>query len=835
MLYNDAEGKNFQKVYKRVGIRRDRNFSDLSNPTAGLENLLDTLVDVSGTQFLSTDLAAIKNIFARGLTNSAYLKIAGSAVKFTTQSGVTASFNPRITYQNRLDKIKIFSGEPRLNGGDGLTAKYYQNDQITFNDHSDFQYNVDPNTTAANVFKDETSEGEIEDDKFWEAGNFYYTGNVHPQSAKVNTGVKWEGYFIPTITGKVNFHTQSTGYFTVDFNKEGYEEDNDKNQTSASISAVGAGNTYTEHVRIGLSTSISGISSTGSNELTVSGASEIERMNTIGIGMTVVLGGKIAPGTKIDSFSKISGIITLEPPAGTDSAVTAPISNQSMTFTRDLGTNISHSFTTQVLIAYQKYRIRYRYFNHKNFDSKDVERSINMDYNQANQSTATHLRYTTLYPLDYDFSDSAKGAFNTYFDNSVRFGGTNIFQILSTDPIGLGSRSDSSKYAKLKSTNKLDITYKVKQVLGGDTASKTTGIIRRELTCDTVNGSSVIPMSLTTDIEIGNYVFGTGIPANARVIDYTINQFIIIDQPATVSGSNTLTFINHRGFVKRVIVNANASGKTIFASTSTPLLASSPSEQTTHTDVQKDMVVIGSGINAVRIVDVNGPSGSDGGNVFLADNISASQNDAIYIYQSRGLKDNSLITFCDKIATSPTVQCLIATSAVTSGNVIPVTTPATVGGIQSFGAITEGNATNWNVQGFNFKKDPTTGQDITTITSIDTTADTITLSHNIEKPIVSGTQFTATTNSDDRQLCCPPTDTSPPFTATEEGLNTTVDGSGNPERPNLRFENGNLVFDQLIIQNNGSNAQDADYTSGAVNRKIDIKTPSGTFKILATT
>ena len=119
------------------------------------------------------------------------------------------------------------------------------------------------------------------------------------------------------------------------------------------------------------------------------------------------------------------------------------------------------------------------------------------------------------------------------------------------------------------------------------------------------------------------------------------------------------------------------------------------------------------------------------------------------------------------------------------------------------------------------------------VSSINTGANTITLSQNIDKPIVSGTQFTATTNSDDRQLCCPPTDTSPPFLATEEGLNTTVDGSGNPERPNLRFENGNLVFDQLTIQNNGSNIQDADYSSSAVNRKIDIKTPSGTFKIFA--
>ena len=813
MLYNDAEGKNFQKVYKRIGIRRDRNFSDLSNPTAGLENLLDTLVDVSGTQFLSTDLAAIKNIFARGLTNSAYLNIAGSAVKFTTQNGVTASFNPRITYQNRLDKIQIFSGIPRLNGGDGLTAKYYQNDQITFDTHADFNYNVDPNTTAANVFKDETSEGEIEDDNFWEAGNFDYRENVHPQSAKVNTGVKWEGYFIPTITGTVDFHTQSTGYFTVDFNKEGYAEDNNKNQTSESISAVGLGNTYTEHVRIGLSTSISGISSTGENQITVSGAANLEKMNTIGIGMTVVHSNIVA-GTVISSdngFSKISGIINLEPPAGTASAITAPISNQSMTFTRDLGTTVSHSFTTPVLIAFEKYRIRYRYFHHKNFDSRNIERSINMDYNQANQQTSTHVRYNTLFPLDYDFSDSAKGGFNIYFDNSVRFGGTNVF----SSPIGLGSRSDSSKYVKLKSTNKLDITYKVKQVLGSDTASKTTGITRRQTTCGIISGSSVLTLPLTTDIEIGNYVFGTGIPTNARVIRITINQFVIIDKVATATASNTLTFINHRGFVKRVIVNANVSGSnTIIANSSTPLLASSPSEETTHTDVQKDMVVIGpNNINAVQITGVTGPSG-DGGSLTLADNVSASQNDAIYIYQSRGLKDNSLITFCDKLATSPSVQCLIATSAVASGKVIPV---------QTFGAITEGNATNWNIQGFNFASG-------TTITSINTGAGTVTLSQNIDKPIVSGTQFTATTNSDDRQLCCPPTDTSPPFTATEEGLNTNIG-----ERPNLRFENGNLVFDQLTIQNNGSNIQDADYTSGSVNRKIDIQTPSGTFKILATT
>ena len=827
----NSAGKSIQKIYKRIGIRRDRNFSDLSDPTRGLENLLDTLVDDSSFNFLSTDLGAIKNIFARGLTNDNYLRIAGSAVKFTTPDGVTSEFNPRITYQNRLDKIQVFSGVPRLNGGDGLTAKYYQNDQINFNEHSDFKYNVDPNPTSSTninsssypeVFIDTTNEGLIEDDRFWEAGNFSYTENVHPQSAKVNTGVKWEGYFIPTITGKVTFNTSSTSYFTVDFEEVGYKEDSN----GTNISGIG---TYKEHVRIGLSTSIAGISSVGSNEIVVdpTQSTQLEKMNTIGVGM-VVSHPNIEVGTKISDeggFNKETGVITLQPPSGSPDAVIAPISNVSMTFSRELGDLISHSFDTQVLIAYQKYRIRYRYFNHKNFEAKNIERNIDMNYRQSNMTVSDHLRFNNLFDLNYDFSDSAKGDFNRYSDNSVLFGGTNIY----SSPVGLGNTTDNSKYIKVKSRNKVDVTYKVKQVLGSDTGSKITGITRRSTLCTLESGSPVVSLDLTTDIEIGNYVFGDGIPDKARVIDLTINQFVIIDKEATVSGSKTIDFINHRGFVKKVTV-VSVNNKQITVNANTPLLDSPSNRETTFTDVRKDMVGIGTNIDAVQITDVTAPSGPNGGILTLASNVSASPTDAIYIYQSRGLKDNSLLTFCgkfsDTISTFEKVQCLIATGPVLSGDEIPVET-TTDGTIISAGNINTNNIGNgnWNIQGFNFASG-------TEIQSISTNK--IILNKPITKPIVSGTQFTATTLGDDRELCCPPTDTSPPFIATEEGLNTTLDSSGNPERPNLRFESGNLVFDQLTIQNDGQNIVDQDYSSGPVNRKISIKTPSSTqpFKIL---
>ena len=109
----------------------------------------------------------------------------------------------------------------------------------------------------------------------------------------------------------------------------------------------------------------------------------------------------------------------------------------------------------------------------------------------------------------------------------------------------------------------------------------------------------------------------------------------------------------------------------------------------------------------------------------------------------------------------------------------------------------------------------------------------ITLDGVTTRPLPTGARFTAVSNETgisyqdgDFQLCCPPTDTSPPFDAAEEGLNTTS------TYPDFKLVGGNLIFDSLIIQDTNSNASDAN-PSDTVNRKIDIKTPSGTFKILA--
>ena len=118
------------------------------------------------------------------------------------------------------------------------------------------------------------------------------------------------------------------------------------------------------------------------------------------------------------------------------------------------------------------------------------------------------------------------------------------------------------------------------------------------------------------------------------------------------------------------------------------------------------------------------------------------------------------------------------------------------------------------------------GTAVTGVVEVGTASTTITIASGIKAPLPDGARFTATTESTDRTLCCPPTDTSPPFDAAEEGLNTTS------TYPDFKLVGGNLIFDSLIIQDTNSNASDAN-PSDAVNRKINIKTPSGTFKILA--
>jgi len=750
-----------RKIFKRVGVRRDRNLSDLSSTKEGLNNLLDSLIDETGNTFISEDLEHVRNIYAEGLTSEQYQKVAGSRTQFTQSNGSNSDFLPAITYQNQLDRFENFSGTPRLKGGNGLTAKYYNNDNI--------------NISQAGIFTGTA----FQQDNFWEAGNFTWTGKITPMSDNSNGGIEWEGYFIPTITSKPRFTYSTTGSFTFEFQTEGAD-------------------TYTEHMRVGtVPVSVGGNVSFGGtfttaasgagNNITLTTASK--RVN-VAVGQTVTGPGNIVSGSTVYSVSQDGNTVTLihpdvigEPDAGTP-AVTGSYSNTSTTFYSDTGVSTRKTHETYVLEAFKKYKIRMRYFiprwrssasTWQEIDSDALERKADFNIVLNLGQESSDLRYNQLYSSDYDFSEAAKGIFPIFVDNSILFGGTTTS--------ALGSSTNSAEYVKVKSTKKVDIKYIPPTSLSAITKASHSGL--------TVSGTPVIvlPNESSTGVEVGNYVFGTGIPDGTRVKKIVINQYVLIDANSTSSGTNTMTYIDHRGFVKRTT-----------GSTSGTVLTMSGSNNTTG--LKSGMIMICNGSTKYTGITTTGST--------TQVNLSESQGHgtrALYFYEGKGLRNDSLLQFCQ-----PTIaRCLSLVGNVSSGsNVLTVS------------SIPPEASNGWEIKGFQFDSG-------TTITLNSPSTNQITLSKATINDLLSGESMSiAPTANGDRTLCCPPVDTSPPFTPTEEGLETSTNF------PNLKINGGNVRFDEINVTSTGINI--VNYTDGDTSNKyIPINTPSGDFKLLATT
>jgi hypothetical protein len=716
------------RSYKRIGIRRDNNLKDLEDPKLALNNLLDTLVDGPSSTFISEDLDAIRNIFAYNLSSGGYRNIIGSRAQFTDNNGVNVDFLPRITYQNQLDKIKVFSGVPRIAGGKGLTAKYYNFNQV-------FE-----NTTA--VF----SGAPFKIDNFWEAGNFDYAGKITPEAINANGGVEWSGYFIPTASGQHTFYVGTTALMTFEFETEGY------------TSGIG---TYTEHSRIGLSSTFVGSGGVG-NVITLATPADT---NFIGIGQSVS-NANIVVGTVVDSYDRNSGVINLTPPTGSANAITSTITSGNIVFSKAIGQDTSIFHTTYALEAQRKYHIRARYYIPQSIDAIGVVRNINFDILYPGSASYSDLRYTYLYASDYDFSESAKGQFNIFSDNSILSGGGT-----------LGSSVTSTGYVKVKSTKKIDIKYAPKTSLVAITKATVSGT--------TTNGTKVISISNTSNIEIGNFIFGTGIPENTIVDDIVVNTFIITNNPSTVSGSATLTFIDHRGFIKRGV--GDISGTTLTLSSGNT------------TDLKSKMVVIGDTVTQYTGITTTGSVSQ----VTVSPSQTVGAGTTLYFYQSRGLIDEGLAAFCVPAVT----RCMFTSSPTVSG--------ATVLNIID----TTGVANDMRVLGAQFASG-------TTVSSFTSTS--ITISTGTIAGIASGGNFTVTSTpaeEGDRSLCCPPTDTSPPFSPTEKGLETSVGF------PNLKINAGNIKFDSLTATVSGGNITNI-ASNDVSTKRIPIQTASGQFNIL---
>ena len=256
------------KLFNRIGLRRDFNLGDLVNQDSALNNILRTDSMSDGESFTVEDIAPIKNIYVTDITADTFLTLDGIMVEFTQilideDTGLAAvdnadnpvPYRPFVKIKNRLDTAYFTTGEPFFFGGDGPTATYYdsrniirQPDALVLNQvyqigsvvlSSNNIYRViQSNSTTSTVLSHTsgsqdgflferaydvkevfyngtydviTGEERTESDNFWERGYFLYGDKIRDSYLSTLGGVKWNGYFKPTVSGSHRWYIRSTG------------------------------------------------------------------------------------------------------------------------------------------------------------------------------------------------------------------------------------------------------------------------------------------------------------------------------------------------------------------------------------------------------------------------------------------------------------------------------------------------------------------------------------------------------------------------------------------------------------------------------------------------
>ena len=772
------------KIYKRIGIRRDNNLSDVSNVTESLNNLLDGLATGLNETFIKQDLDCIKNIFSEGMTSSQYQLIGKSAQTYTDTQGNTQTLKPLVTFQNRLDIAELFSGTPRLFGGDGLTATYYNEDQIQLNEG-----------LYGGVFTGEP----FATNQYWEAGNFAWDRKIHPSSANINGGVQWEGWFVPTQTGSHTFWAESPASTSFEFQEESW---------GGSTSNPGVAGTYKEYSFIGISSSLPIQAVSSGNVITLQNASDGKY---IGIGQSVGLTVTNINSTESDTltvedYNQSTGVITLTEPSSGDAVTGSITAGTLVDFSKGINDIVkSNNAILYQLEAYTPYRIRMRYFVPQEYNETASERSYNLDMTPPTGSTAENVRYTYFYNLNYDFSDELKGTFNKYYDNSILFGGGTVGGI------------SIPNYVEIKSTKKVDVRYNPLNITVTNSSSGNRPIEFASKSATTTLNSSVLPLGDTTGIEVGNYVYDDTNIANesnkivsdgTRVKEVLINKALILDTKSPKAGTATLKFIDHRGHVKRIAGLCPSGSDTI-------TMYNSGNVTYNRTNLKKGMIVVVSNNlqKNTKITDVE--AGTDQQIKIGPVSTGVILQGPYYVYESQGLTNESLKSFCFPSTDIDQNKCVSVTTDIPAGS-----TSLTVNSIAD---IDDGD----RVLGYYFA-------DGTKVSS--SSGNTIQIDTATTKLIKSGNNFTVTTNqvaSDDKSLCCPPKDTSPPFAANDDGMETVSDYKI------LEFSQGNVVFDTFRATVDSSNtytaATTSDYTSllgTSTTKRIRLQTASGEFKLL---
>lgn len=677
--------------FNKFGLRRDLNFADLANPQQSLDNILNGLVDVTGESFISQDLDAIRDIGATTITNNDFRNITGAAVKVTDSTGEPVVYKPVVKFKNRLDVAEFTVGEPNFYGGDGLTSRYYESNQI--------------NSTAVDVNNIFTGPEQVKE-VFWERGIFNFVAKINDRFNDIFGGVAWNGFFRPTIAGRHTFSLSTSGFYTfeIDDGTGNLIVVGRKSQINTNI-VVNAASSGAEFITLATTADIRTVL-VGDVIIHPTIAQFVDTENSNYTNAVTVTGIDYVGGRV-----KISGTLDANLPA-----------NTTLTFRHRIG-NISSSinYVSVNLEQYRTYRIRYRFWipNITGVTAR-AQKTLSIIVAQPN-TQGTYLDYKWLYNEDYNINPAEGtlefGDFRKFFNSKLSLGGGAVG--------GSGSAAD---YRSVITKSPFTVSYVPPTSFAAANVQLKT--------VNTIAGSNILPMALTDGIAVGQFAISGNILSIVKSI--SINEAVFLTSNVTQSLTNeVVAFVDHRG-----IRGISTSAATVNNNKS--ITVSEPD----WNSARVGEIVVGPNLPQWTVI-----TRKIAPNVLvLSDTANTTSNVPLYFYHSAGIRNFTLTTFCNDVVSAPTV-------------------------LQSNAGAT--TLTVAYIDGIGVGDRPQFGTRIpagTTVTAVNTGTKVITLSASITDDIPAGQliTFAPIGTTDNKELCFPPIDTSPPFTSTAFGLSTTT-------------------------------------------------------------
>jgi len=596
------------KIFEKFGTVRTENLGDLLSGETALNTLLDRIKGGSD-RFSFLDIEVIKNLFTTPVTSGTLNSAADATVTVTGSNGLPTVYDPLITLTNRFDRAYFTTSEPFFQGGDGPTARYFDNNQIlrvgadSTTDFDRFNQLISTTPDDGRVIPNPATGIELASDvdNFWEEGDFVYGNKIRNKLLSAYGGVEWTGYFKPTRTGTHAWRFNTSGYLRVEFDNQeapskGFTLDTSTNtfkiddtdfRNPEGITTrydrtrlISAGIPVTASFTGGVTNSLEKgfsypnvstfVSSTTADPAATGISFDIRRDIEVGdLVVTASISGSTVRNYTVGDTFEIDGSLIGQ----TGNNITVTVTEVGGYFlydgVNDVGTTEILGDTRQITIdlgflqAFEAYKFRISFFIDEDSVEKmqelqrtgPIDKFINIDRLRPNDNSYSDFDYKFLYGDRYfDFYNI--GDFKKFVDGSILSGGGKIFDketIGRTTAPGEGAAGD--RYATLVNLNPIISYYKppldveVDDMLLERTASGAAN--QFGITLSATDPQTGQPLANRTEnIEVGNYVIGPGIEVGTRVREIITNSSVIVDIAIDTSFTlQSIFFVPHKGLV----------------------------------------------------------------------------------------------------------------------------------------------------------------------------------------------------------------------------------------------------------------------------------------------